>query len=152
MGAPVRIVDLARRLVELSGRTVRDARNPEGDIELLITGLRPGEKLYEELLIGDNAMPTDHPRVMKAHEACPPWVELAKQIDELGTLLERNDVPGLKRKLQQLLGGYQPHAEVVDWVYLERKRQSAALPASVSVTPDGVAAGAAVLPPTLAPI
>jgi len=152
MGAPVRIIDLARRLVELSGRTVRDAQNPEGDIELRITGLRPGEKLYEELLIGDNAMPTDHPRVMKANEACPPWAELVKQIDELGMLLERNDVPAVKRKLQQLLGGYRPHAEVVDWVYLERERQGRALQAPVSVTADGTAAGAAVLPPTLAPI
>ncbi|MBT2334935.1 polysaccharide biosynthesis protein [Variovorax paradoxus] len=154
MGAPVRIIDLARRLVELSGRTVCDARNPEGDIELLITGLRPGEKLYEELLIGDNAMTTAHPRVMKAHEACPPWAELAQQIDELGTLLERNDVPAIKRKLQQLLGGYLPHAEVVDWVYLELERQGAALPAPVTVTvaANGVATGAAITPPVLAPI
>jgi FlaA1/EpsC-like NDP-sugar epimerase len=152
MGSPVRIIDLARRLVELSGRTVRDAQNPEGDIELQITGLRPGEKLYEELLIGDNAMPTAHPRVMKAHEACPPWAELAKQIDELSTLLKRNDVPGLKRKLQQLLGGYRPHAEVVDWVHLERERQSEALPAPVSVSANGAAPGAAVSPKVLAPI
>lgn len=71
MGAPVRIIDLARRLIELSGRTVRDEKTPNGDIELCITGLRPGEKLYEELLIGDNAMQTLHPRVMKAHEPCP---------------------------------------------------------------------------------
>ncbi|KQU84308.1 capsular biosynthesis protein [Variovorax sp. Root318D1] len=152
MGSPVRIIDLARRLVELSGRTVRDARNPEGDIELSITGLRPGEKLYEELLIGDNAMPTVHPRVMKAHEACPPWRELATEIDELRTLLARNDVPAIKRQLQQLLGGYRPHADVVDWVYLERERQSGALPTPVSVTPDGVASGASVSPSALVPV
>ncbi|TWD86102.1 FlaA1/EpsC-like NDP-sugar epimerase [Variovorax beijingensis] len=152
MGEPVRIIDLARRLVELSGRTVCDARNPEGDIELLITGLRPGEKLYEELLIGDNAMPTAHPRVMKAHEACPPWAELAQQIDELGALLERNDVPAIKCKLQELLGGYLPHAEVVDWVYMELERQNEALPALVSATPDGTAPAAAVPPQVLAPV
>jgi len=152
MGAPVRIIDLARRLVELSGRTVRDAQNPEGDIELLITGLRPGEKLYEELLIGDNAMPTDHPRVMKANEACPPWAELVKQIDELGMLLERNDVPAVKRKLQQLLGGYRPHAEVVDWVHLERERQSGALLAPIASTPGAAAPVAAASPSVLAPV
>jgi len=152
MGEPVRIIDLARRLVELSGRTVRDAHNPDGDIELLITGLRPGEKLYEELLIGDNAMPTTHPRVMKAHEACPPWEELARQIDELGTLLKCNDVPAIKRKLQQLLGGYRPHAEVVDWVHLERERQSAALPAPVATAPHASAPIGTVSPSALAPI
>lgn len=152
MGSPVRIIDLARRLVELSGRSVCDAQNPEGDIELQITGLRPGEKLYEELLIGDNAMPTSHPRVMKAHEACPPWAELHTQIDELRTLLARSDVPGLKRKLQQLLGGYRPHAEVVDWVYLERERQSGALPALVAITPGAAAPVSAASPSVLAPI
>jgi FlaA1/EpsC-like NDP-sugar epimerase len=149
MGEPVRIVDLARRMVELSGRTVCDEQNPEGDIELRITGLRPGEKLYEELLIGDNAMPTAHPRVMKAHEACPPWAELAQQIEELGVLLERNDVPAIKSKLKLLLGGYQPHAEVVDWVYLERQRRSSALAATAAVggAEDAPAAG-----PGFAPI
>ena len=129
-----------------------DARNPEGDIELLITGLRPGEKLYEELLIGDNAMPTAHPRVMKAHEACPPWAELAQQIDALGVLLERNDVPAIKCKLQQLLGGYRPHAEVVDWVHMELERQSDALPKPTPAGPDSVALGAAVPAPVLASI
>jgi FlaA1/EpsC-like NDP-sugar epimerase len=148
MGEPVRIVDLARRMVELSGRTVCDEQNPEGDIELRITGLRPGEKLYEELLIGDNAMPTAHPRVMKAHEACPPWAELAQQIEELGVLLERNDVPAIKSKLELLLGGYRPHAEVVDWVYLERQRRTSGLPAAVA----GATEEASVAGPGLAPI
>jgi len=124
MGEPVRIIDLARRLVELSGRTVRDAANPDGDIELQITGLRPGEKLYEELLIEDNAMPTTHPRVMKAHEPCPPWAELMQEFDRIVALLEGNDVAGLKQALQKLLSGYRPHAEVVDWVHLERLRAS----------------------------
>ncbi len=68
MGQPVRIIELARRMVELSGHAVRDEANPEGDIEIRITGLRPGEKLYEELLIGDDPSPTAHPRIMKARE------------------------------------------------------------------------------------
>lgn len=127
MGEPVRIIDLARRLVELSGRTVRDERTPEGDIELRITGLRPGEKLYEELLIGDNPMGTMHPRVMKAHEPCPPADELWRQFAMLRSILDRNDIPALKQALSQMLPGYRPHAEVVDWVHLENQSASALL-------------------------
>jgi len=122
MGEPVRIIDLARRLVELSGRTVRDEHSPDGDIELQVTGLRPGEKLYEELLIGDSAMPTAHPRVMKAHDPCLPWNELWRQFETLNAALESSDVPMLKRTLTQMLPGYRPHAEVVDWVHMERHR------------------------------
>ncbi|MFM7801259.1 MAG: UDP-N-acetylglucosamine 4,6-dehydratase family protein, partial [Limnohabitans sp.] len=68
MGEPVRIMDLARRMIELSGLRVKDEKYPDGDIEIEISGLRPGEKLYEELLIGDNPKPTSHSRIMKAHE------------------------------------------------------------------------------------
>ncbi|MNL06678.1 UDP-N-acetyl-alpha-D-glucosamine C6 dehydratase [compost metagenome] len=134
MGEPVRIIDLARRLVELSGRTVRDEHSPDGDIELQVTGLRPGEKLYEELLIGDSAMPTAHPRVMKAHEPCLPWNELWRQFEKLNTALESSDVPMLKRTLTQMLPGYRPHAEVVDWVHMERHRvRDRALPIAAAV-------------------
>lgn len=126
MGQPVRIIDLARRLVELSGRTVRDADRPDGDIELRITGLRPGEKLYEELLIGDNALPTPHPRVMKAHEDCPPWVELVRMFEQLESALDAGDVPRVKQVLQFMLPGYQPLAEVVDWVHLEMAMRNVA--------------------------
>ena len=129
MGQPVRIIDLARRLIELSGRTVRDADRPDGDIALHITGLRPGEKLYEELLIGDNAEPTPHPRVMKAHEDCPSWVELGRMFEQLEAALDLNDVPRVKQVLQFMLPGYQPHAEVVDWVHLEKARRAALRPA-----------------------
>ena len=129
MGQPVRIIDLARRLVELSGRTVRDAQRPDGDIELHVTGLRPGEKLYEELLIGDNALPTSHPRVMKAHEDCPPWAELSRMFEQLEAALDASDVPRVKQVLQFMLPGYQPLPEVVDWVHMERAMRRAAVPA-----------------------
>jgi FlaA1/EpsC-like NDP-sugar epimerase len=76
MGKPVRIVDLARTMVQLSGLTVKDEDHPDGDIEIVVSGLRPGEKLYEELLIGDEAQATAHPRIMKAHETFLPWSEL----------------------------------------------------------------------------
>ncbi|WP_348240277.1 polysaccharide biosynthesis protein, partial [Salmonella enterica] len=68
MGEPVRILDLARRMIHLMGATVRDEDNPDGDIEIKFTGLRPGEKLYEELLIGSNVAGTDHPSIMRADE------------------------------------------------------------------------------------
>jgi FlaA1/EpsC-like NDP-sugar epimerase len=121
MGEPVRIIDMARSMVELSGLTVRDVANPEGDIEIKITGLRPGEKLYEELLIGDNPLPTQHPRIMKAHEQFVPWPELSARLNDLTVALNANDVPLIRSLLKQLVPGYQPDGEVVDWVHLAQK-------------------------------
>lgn len=121
MGEPVRIIDLARRMVELSGLAVRDERNPGGDIEILITGLRPGEKLYEELLIGDNPSPTMHPRVMKAHDEAMPWAALIEQLATLEVALACNNVALIREMLVRLVGGYRPADEIVDWVYLERQ-------------------------------
>ena len=118
MGEPVRIIDLARRMVELSGLSVRDEANLEGDIAIKITGLRPGEKLYEELLIGDNPLPTQHPRIMKAHEDFVPWSELSPRLDALIAALNVNDVPLICTLLKQLVPGYQPDGKVVDWVHL----------------------------------
>jgi FlaA1/EpsC-like NDP-sugar epimerase len=124
MGEPVRIIDLARRMVELSGLTVKNDEQPEGDIELKITGLRPGEKLYEELLIGDNPKPTQHPRIMKAHEQFLPWTLLAQKLDALSAAIGVNDVPVIRTMLQELVSGYQPSGEVVDWVHLAQELQA----------------------------
>jgi FlaA1/EpsC-like NDP-sugar epimerase len=124
MGQPVRIYDLALRIVQLSGLTLRDERNPEGDIEIKVTGLRPGEKLYEELLIGDDPKPTQHPSIMKAHEKFIPWDQLLGQLHLLNLALSVNDVPAIRRFLQQLVTGYQPSDEVVDWVHLEQERKA----------------------------
>ncbi|NTJ65041.1 polysaccharide biosynthesis protein [Agrobacterium rhizogenes] len=121
MGEPVRIADLARRMVELSGLTVRDEDEPDGDIELEITGLRPGEKLYEELLIGDNPQPTSHPRIMQAKEDFLPWLELSKRLAALEAALNENDIPLARALLQKLVSGYAPSSEVVDLVYRERE-------------------------------
>ena len=118
MGEPVRIIDLARSMVELSGLTVRDEANPDGDIELQITGLRPGEKLYEELLIGDNPLPTQHQRIMKAHEQFLPWSALSARLQVLLEALNVNDVPTIRALLKELVPGYQPDGDVVDWVHL----------------------------------
>jgi FlaA1/EpsC-like NDP-sugar epimerase len=124
MGQPVKILDLAKRMVELSGSTVLDSNNPMGDIEIQITGLRPGEKLYEELLIGNNPLPTSHPRIMKAHEEFLPWDELESKLNILNGALESNNVPGMRTLLKELVPGYQPESEVVDWVWLENEKAS----------------------------
>ena len=108
MGAPVKILDLARRMIELSGLTVREEGADTGDIAIRITGLRPGEKLYEELLIGDNPEATTHPRIMKAHEPSLPWAQLAPELQALGEAAQANDVPAIKALLKRLVQGYQP--------------------------------------------
>ena len=124
MGEPVRIYDLATRIVELSGLSLRNEKTPHGDIEIKVTGLRPGEKLYEELLIGDNPKPTQHPRILKAHEKFVPWEQLQGQLHSLNLALSVNDVPLIRSFLQKLVTGYQPSDEVVDWVHLEQERQA----------------------------
>jgi FlaA1/EpsC-like NDP-sugar epimerase len=127
MGQSVRIMDLARRMVEMSGLTVKDAQNPDGDIEVEITGLRPGEKLYEELLIGDNPKPTSHSRIMKANEEFIPWVDLEDKLNALGMALNVNDVGVIRLMMQQLVSGYTPSGEIVDWVHLEQEVESQTL-------------------------
>jgi FlaA1/EpsC-like NDP-sugar epimerase len=91
MGEPVRIVDLARRMVELSGLTVRDGQNSDGDIEISVTGLRDGEKLYEELLIGDNPERTSHPRIMKANEDYLEWSDMERLLARLKSAMDSGD-------------------------------------------------------------
>jgi FlaA1/EpsC-like NDP-sugar epimerase len=126
MGQPVKIMDLARRMVELSGLSVRDELQPDGDIELAVTGLRPGEKLYEELLIGDNPKPTQHPRIMKAHEQFISWAQLEQKLNSLSIAMSVNDVPVIRAMLQDLVSGYQPSGEVVDWVHMALEREALA--------------------------
>ncbi|HQC80771.1 MAG TPA: nucleoside-diphosphate sugar epimerase/dehydratase [Accumulibacter sp.] len=127
MGQPVKIIDLARRMVELSGLTVKDDNDPDGDIEIQVTGLRPGEKLYEELLIGDNPQPTLHPRIMKAREDFMPWTDFEDRLHALEIALNVNDVGVIRLMMQQLVAGYIPSDEIVDWVYLEHASEAPAL-------------------------
>ncbi len=124
MGQPVKIMDLARRIIELSGLTVKDEHGPDGDVEIEITGLRPGEKLYEELLIGDNPQPTQHARIMKAHEEFLPWPALQQRLADLMAAVDANDVPRMRTLIQQLVPGYQPEGDVVDWVHLANTHES----------------------------
>lgn len=108
MGQPVLIRDLAETMVKLSGLSVRDESTPEGDIEIVEVGLRPGEKLYEELLIGDNAAPTMHSRIMQAREAIHPWNSLSDILDDLKDYLRQGDVPGALSTLYRLVPEYRP--------------------------------------------
>jgi FlaA1/EpsC-like NDP-sugar epimerase len=121
MGEPIRIVDLARRMIELSGLTVKDEENPDGDIEIEITGLRPGEKLFEELLIGDNPEGTTHPRILRAREDFLPWEELEPKLKALELALSVNNVRLILAQLRELVAGYVPSENVVDWVLLEQE-------------------------------
>lgn len=122
MGDSVKIIDLARRMIELSGLTLQDDANPEGDIAIEVTGLRPGEKLYEELLIGDNPMPTQHPRILKSHEEFLPWANLQTKLTELMTAVDSNNVPLIRALIQQLVPGYRPESDLMDWVWMEQAK------------------------------
>jgi FlaA1/EpsC-like NDP-sugar epimerase len=120
MGQPVKIVDLARRMIELSGLKVIEKPGGEGDIELAFVGLRPGEKLYEELLIGDSPQETGHPRIMKANEHFIAWDILQGQLEELRRAVALADVGSISQLLRELVPEYKPKDGPVDWVHLER--------------------------------
>lgn len=105
MGEPVRIIDLARRMIRLSGLSVRDSQNPEGDIGIVVSGLRPGEKLYEELLIGDNPQSTPHPRIVRAREDFLAWQQLHKEIESLQAAVESENDKAVREHLERLVPG-----------------------------------------------
>jgi len=121
MGEPVKIYDLAQKMIELSGLTLRNEQNPDGDIEIEVIGLRPGEKLYEELLIGDNPKLTTHPRVMRAQDDFLPWTRLENDLKKLEMLLNVNDVGAIRIMLERLVSGYTPSTNIVDWIYNEER-------------------------------
>lgn len=116
MGEPVKIIDLARNIIELSGLSVRDETNPNGDIEIQVVGLRPGEKLYEELLIGNDAVPSEHPRILRSHEAFLPPQQLAQKLKELRRLIDIGDAPGAQGVIRSIVPEYVPNSPLVDLV------------------------------------
>lgn len=122
MGEPVRIVDLAKRMIRLMGATVRDDSNPDGDIEVLFTGLRPAEKLYEELLIGGNVSGTNHPMIMRASEPCLPWQQLREILLALGAALDAFDCETARQLLLRTVAEYRPDCGIQDLVWLRNKR------------------------------
>ncbi len=117
MGVPVRIAELAKRMIELSGYSVRDAEHPNGDIEIKVTGLRSGEKLYEELLIGDDPVASDHLKIMKANEKYIPLAELETQLNLMIGYISNNDIKALRNLLLHLVDGYIPDGKIVDWLH-----------------------------------
>ena len=125
MGPPVRIMDLAKKMIELSGLTLISENNPDGDIGIEVTGLRPGEKLYEELLIGNNPQLTKHPRIMRAQEDFIPWSELEDKLTALQIALTKNNVNTIQLLMKEMVSGYVPIDNIVDWVYLKRIKYSA---------------------------
>ncbi|MDF0606376.1 polysaccharide biosynthesis protein [Neisseriaceae bacterium TC5R-5] len=116
MGEPVRIIDLARRMVHLSGLEVKDAAHPHGDIEIVITGLRPGEKLYEELLIGDNVQATAHPRIRRAQEYRLATAEINFILDRLENSCQQQDAIGAFECLKEAVHEFKAAAKTQDWV------------------------------------
>ncbi|MDH1630665.1 polysaccharide biosynthesis protein [Pseudomonas mosselii] len=123
MGEPVKIVELAEKMIHLSGLSVRSERNPHGDIAIEFSGLRPGEKLYEELLIGDNVLGTRHPMIMSANEDCLPWEVLKQRLEALLGAIARDDYPVVRQLLRDTVSGYTPSEEIVDWLYQRRRHE-----------------------------
>ncbi|MBX3040925.1 MAG: polysaccharide biosynthesis protein [Bdellovibrionaceae bacterium] len=112
MGESIRIVELAQKMIQLSGLTLKNAFNPEGDIEIAFVGLRPGEKLYEELLIGDNVEKTKHPRIMRAVERSIPWPELSNGLIELKKMAGSSKEHEMKDFLKKFVIEYRPSLSV----------------------------------------
>jgi len=114
MGEPVHIVDMAKRMIHLSGYLEMDENHPEGDIEIVYTGLRPGEKLYEELLIGDKVSETEHQKIMRAEEMTLPWDELSVTLSELAEVNRKGDCKQVRKILIEMIDGFEPQCDVED--------------------------------------
>lgn len=119
MGAPVKIIEFARKMIHLSGYSVLDEENPTGDIEIKFSGLRAGEKLYEELLIGGNVSGTEHPLIMRAEEIELSWSCLSKKLLELDEAFHRFDCESVRRILLDVVDGYQPSGDICDYIWEE---------------------------------
>ena len=120
MGKPVKIKKLAEKLILLSGLKIKDKNNPKGDIEIKYTGLRPGEKLYEELLIGDDITKTANPLIMRAKEDMISWNELKKLLDDLSIFNMRNDWVNSREILKTLVPDFKSEDEIKDILYLSK--------------------------------
>lgn len=111
MGQPVKIAELAEK-------------NMQGDVAIDFSGLRPGYKLYEELLIGDNVSPTGHPMIMSANEEHLPWEQFKVRLSELLDTVERDDYDRVRQLLRETVSGYKPEGEIVDWIHMKRRLES----------------------------
>jgi len=111
MGLPVRIVDLASRMIRLMGSTVRDDRNPDGEVQIAYTGLRPGEKLHDEYRLPDNIANTEHPRILRANEQYVPWSKLAKDLMLLRRAIGQNNAQTVHEILMRCVPDYSPSGD-----------------------------------------
>ena len=123
MGEPVKIVELAEKMIHLSGLSVSSDKNPHGDIAIEFTGLRPGEKLYEELLIGDDVVATRHPMIMSANEDYLSWETLKNKLSELISAVNNDNYLLVRQLLRESVSGYSPDGEIVDWVHEQQRRR-----------------------------
>lgn len=128
MGEPVKIRDLAEKMIVLSGLTVKTPDRPDGDISIEYVGLRPGEKLYEELLIGSNVMPTRHPMIMRANENRIEWNALKRVLDELAQAIADDNYPRIRDVFAEVVDGYSPDSEMVDWIHLHHTTSCGGVP------------------------
>tara|TARA_B100001057_G_scaffold467901_1_gene526494 strand:+ start:2648 stop:4606 length:1959 start_codon:yes stop_codon:yes gene_type:complete len=124
MGDPVKILDLMKRVIFLSGFSVKDKNNPDGDIEIKIIGLRPGEKLHEELFLGNNPQITEHPKILKADEYFISWINLKPDLQNLKILLDQNKVNQVVEILQRLVSGYKFNGKIYDHTFLETMKNN----------------------------
>ena len=123
MGEQISVVDLAKDMIRLSDMTLKDEQNPDGDIEIIFTGLRPGEKLYEELLIDEDAKPTRHVKIMRAREKGITWIDLQEHITELEGAIRAERENKIREIFLNTVAGYSPEDEIVDYMYLQQKNR-----------------------------
>ena len=121
MGKSIKIKDLIIKMITLSGLSIKNDKNPQGDIEIKITGLRPGEKLYEELLIGDNPGKTSHEKIVKINEPLIPFDQLERDLIKLKNLINNNQIVEVKNLLQELIPLFKSNSDIVDHVYHEQQ-------------------------------
>ncbi len=133
MGEPVKIAALAERMIRLSGYNVRDEDSLDGDIEIHFTGLRPGEKLYEELLLGDHVTGTGHPMIMRAEEECPPMSDIVTWLEALDEHCGHMDCDNIKLVLLQAVSGFEEHEGMHDHVWKKQRARAAEAPSNVQV-------------------
>jgi len=126
MGEPVKIYDLAIKMVHLMGLQIKDDNNPEGDIEIKFSGLRPGEKLYEELLVGDNAFGTQHPRIMGSNEVSLSYKKMQEYLSLMEQYCQNNQVEEAVKLLEKMPTGYKPNSDLCDNTWLATKEKSTA--------------------------
>lgn len=138
MGEPIRILDLAHRMVRLSGYNVHDEEHPDGEIEVAFTGLRPGEKLYEELMLGDNVTGTGHPMIMRAEDEYPSLLQLQNWLQELDDHCDQMDCDSIKSVLLAAVSGFHEHDEVHDHLWKKQRAANAAAASNVQeLFPEG---------------